>query len=113
MIETTLMITLVCFVGHTLAVIGLLHMRTHLAPLLLHAISALAWHCCQLAMLFALDATRYYWHAAALFALGVVLLVFGFSAVYKSVALRALVFIAKNPETTASVQDIHQHVVMR
>lgn len=113
MIETALVTTLACFAGHAVTVIAMLHARVRLAPILLHAISGLTWHCVAIAILLALGAIHYYWHAAAFFGLGVMTYVFGFSAVYKSISLKTLVFIAQSPSTTTTVHVIHEQVVLR
>ena len=113
MIETTLFATLACLAGHGVTVIALLHARVRVAPILLHSISALTWAFAGIAILFGLGAIRYYWHCGAFFGLGAMLFIFGFSAVYKSVTLRTLIFIAQRPNATITAQDIHQHVVMR
>jgi hypothetical protein len=112
MIETTLIATLACLFGHAATVIAILNARVRLAPVLLHAISGLAWHCVAIAILLAFGTINYYWHSAAFFGLGIMTYVFGFSAVYKSVSLRTLVFIAQSPLTTTTVNAIHEQVVM-
>ena len=99
--------------GHSVTVIALLHARTRLAPVLLHAISALAWHCAGIVILLVLGAIRYYWDSAALFGLSVMLFVFGFSAVYKSVTLRALAFIQQHTGMAITTRDLYEQVVMR
>jgi len=113
MIQAALLTTLACLTGHCITVIALLHMRVRMAPVLLHAISALAWHIVGIAVLLALGMIHYYWHAAAFFGLGVMLFIFGFSAVYKSVTLRTLIFIAQRPTATITARDIHLNIVMR
>jgi hypothetical protein len=112
MIQATLLTTLACLAAHGITVIALLHLHVRMAPLFLHAVSALAWHIVGIAVLLALGMIHYYWHAAAFFGLGVMLFIFGFSAVYKSVTLRTLIFIAQRPTATITPLDIHRTIVM-
>lgn len=112
MIYTAIWAVLAALAGHVLTVIALLHARVALAPVLLHAASALLWHALQILALLALGASVYYWHSAAVFALGVMVLVFGFSGVYKSISLRLLLLLATRG-APVSVSDIHEKLVMK
>lgn len=113
MIDFAAFATFAVLLGHGLSVIALLHARAPLAPVLIHAASAVVWHLVQITTLLVLGAINYYWHCAAFFALGVMLFVFGFSAVYKSISLRLLVVLAQTPGKAIAMVDIQEQLVLK
>ena len=108
-----MLITLAALAGHISVVIVVLHIRSDLAPILLHLASAVIWHNLLLFLLFAVGAGAYYWHSAAIFAFGVMAFVFIFSAAYKSISLRAIVLLAESENGSVSVFEITEKLVMK
>ncbi|MDE2473149.1 MAG: hypothetical protein KGL35_31690 [Bradyrhizobium sp.] len=76
------------------------------APVALLAIAAVMSHMICVALgAFSLQHFQY-WNTASIFAFGVMLYVFAFGAVYKSVSLEILLDLAQRPERATSVSDI-------
>jgi hypothetical protein len=112
-IEAVVFVTLGALVGHAVTVVALLHAGVRLAPVAVHGASAIAWHALQIAALLLAGMVAFYWHAAAFFGMGVMLFVFGFSAVYKSISLRFLVMLARAPGYTLTLADAQERLVVK
>lgn len=113
MIILAVLTVVVCLLAHAATVIAVRRLGRPLAPIVLHAVSAVGWHMVQIAWLASFGALSCYYHAAALFGLGVMGYVFAFSAVYKSVSLRVLVFLANRGMQAAKIAEVDEHVVMK
>ena len=77
-----------------------------IAPVTILAIAAIVSHVGSLLLGVMTVRQFQYWDAASIFGFGVMLYVFAFGAVYKSVSLEVLVDLAQRPGRTATLSDI-------
>lgn len=99
--------------GHFASVVAVLHLRSGRSPILLHLTSAVVWHALQIVMLTTWGAGAYYWQSAAIFAFGVMMYVFIFSAAYKSISLRAVVLLAESKDVSVTTTEIMDKLVVK
>lgn len=77
-----------------------------IAPVIILAIAAVVSHVASVLLGFVTVQQFQYWNAASLFSFGVMLYVFAFGAVYKSVSLEILLDLAQRSGHTAALSDI-------
>jgi hypothetical protein len=99
--------------GHIISVIAVLHLRSGHSPILLHLTSALVWHVLQIMMLITWNVGDYYWQSTAFFAFGVMVYVFIFSAAYKSISLRAVMLLADSKDSSVTLTEIMEKLVLK
>ncbi|MDE2331611.1 MAG: hypothetical protein KGK16_12630 [Bradyrhizobium sp.] len=82
-----------------------------IAPVAILAMAAIVSHAASIALgVMTVEHFRY-WNAASVFGFGVMLYVFAFGAVYKSVSLEILLDLAQRPEAAAPLAEIIQRKV--
>ena len=111
--QNSLLAILFALTGHFASVIAVLHLRSGHSPILFHLTSAVVWHALQIVMLISWNAGAYYWQSAAIFAFGVMIYVFIFSAAYKSISLRAVILLAESKDASVTVTEIMEKLVVR
>jgi hypothetical protein len=111
MIHDSILVTFLAVTGHILSVIAALHIRSDMAPIMLHLLSAIIWHLLQFFVLIVMGAGIYYWHSASIFAFGVMAFVFIFSAAYKSISLRTIILLADSENASISISEITERLV--
>jgi len=77
-----------------------------IAPVAILALAAVVSHVASISLGVMTVRPFQYWNAASLFGFGVMLYVFAFGAVYKSVSLEILLDLAQRPGHTAALSDI-------
>jgi asparagine N-glycosylation enzyme membrane subunit Stt3 len=113
MIQNAILAFSLALAGHFVSVIAVLQFRSGQSPILLHLISALVWHVLQIVMLIAWGAGSCYWQSAALYAFCVLAYVFIFSAAYKSISLRAVTLLADSKDSTVTLTEIMEKLVLK
>jgi hypothetical protein len=79
---------------------------SRIAPVAILAIAAIVSHVASILVGAMTVAHFQYWNAASVFGLGVMLYVFAFGAVYKSVSLEILLDLSRRPGAAAPLDDI-------
>lgn len=82
-----------------------------IAPVVILALAAIISHAASILLGIATVAHFQYWNAASIFGFGVMLYVFAFGAVYKSVSLEILLDVAKRQGASAPLADIVERKV--
>jgi hypothetical protein len=82
-----------------------------IAPVAILAMAAVISHAASIMLGIATVAQFQYWSAASIFGFGVMLYIFAFGAVYKSVSLEILLDVAKRPGASAPLADIVERKV--
>lgn len=80
-----------------------------IAPVTILVIAAIVSHLASLLLGVMTVRQFQYWNAASIFGFGVMLYVFAFGAVYKSVSLELLLDLARRPGHAATFSDIVEH----
>lgn len=110
---TALVLVTLALVGHALTTVGLLHLQSSIAPVLIHAASSAAWFICLVFGLWLLSLVDAFWWTAATFAFFVMTYLFGYSALYKSVSLRMLVMLSNGSDQTLTLSSMESEFVRR
>ena len=111
--QSSLLAIVFALTGHFVSVIAVLHLRSGSSPILLHLTSAVVWHVLQILLLISWNVGIYYWQSASIFAFGVMMYVFIFSAAYKSISLRAVVLLADSESASVTVSEIMDRLVVK
>jgi hypothetical protein len=105
------LVGIIGFAAHVLVTTCWLRLPARTAPVIRHAFSAITTHAAVIGFWACCVGKFDYWPAAAVNGFGVVIWLFAFSAVYKSVSLRILTTLAQTPAQQMPLDEVtHAYV---